>query len=91
MKRIYKYRLRPEAESMTITGLVQVLSLAVQHEEIVIYALIDLDSSTTTRVDYRVYGTGHDLEDTVVETYRFLGTANLNNGALMFHVYVKQE
>lgn len=86
MKRIFKYPL--PVRDLVFLDLplgAQVLSVAVQEGSIVLYALIDDAEKQTDRQAFRVVGTGHLCED--VLGMRFLGTVNLHNGALMFHIF----
>jgi len=92
MKKVYKYTILRTSQSTVEDHLLlprgaQILSVAEQRDEIVLYAVTD--NLQTEYENYRIHiaGTGHPLPDDI-DTARFLGTVNLMEGSLMFHVYV---
>jgi hypothetical protein len=68
----------------------EILSVAEQHNEIVVYALVAVtdEDMSKRKVDIHVIGTGHYIKKSIKE-YKFLGTVNLYNGRLMFHVFYR--
>jgi hypothetical protein len=84
---IWKYTLKAETSQMVEVPFgAEILSLKTQGDDIVIYALVDTQETYTTSIEVRVYGTGHYIDVNIAD-YRFLGTAKLHGGALMFHVF----
>lgn len=90
MNLIYKYVLDPRADKLEIKGLRSVLSVMEQNNEIVLYAQVDDEENSLATIGYRIYGTGHKIEEKIILYYRFLGTVSLAGGRLMFHVYTSR-
>ena len=84
MKAIYKYMLHPYIKMSLPTG-AEILSVAEQRENIVVYALVNTTADDSESHEFVVLGTGH--EATRVTGFNFIGTVNLSKGALMFHVF----
>jgi hypothetical protein len=90
VKTIYKYPLRAlPLEQISIPGLDKILSIGVQDNQIVLYAIVDQNVADVSVVEVFIFGTGHQLLN--LNSLVFLGTANLLNGKFMFHVFYKQE
>lgn len=86
MKRIYKYNLEStDKQIISLPYNSQLLSVAEQYENIVLYALVDTKEAKTKDVTIIIHGTGHNADD--VDAAHFLGTVKLMNGGLMFHVF----
>lgn len=86
MRKIFKYVIPVTDDSiLPIPEGAKILSVANQHDSIVMYALVDPEK-TTKRLNIRVCGTGHTLDDHI-EQMTFIGTVNLHGGRLMFHVF----
>jgi hypothetical protein len=66
----------------------KLLSTETKGDDIVVYALVNTEQTQKEYKDVRVYRTGDKISDVITE-YNFLGTANLYNGSLMFHVFYK--
>lgn len=87
---IWKYTLIPATTNIVKMPLgAQILSVDTQNDEIVVYALVDTEENIVTELDFKTYGTGHQI-DINIHNYTFLGTAKLQNGSLMFHVFYKR-
>jgi hypothetical protein len=88
MKTVYKYVLEVvDDQTLSLPIGSQVLSVATQDDDIVLYALVDPDQPTTIRYGIRIHGTGHPISN--IDGHAFLGTVNLYGGRLMFHVFWK--
>ena len=84
-KQVWKYTL----DSMTTNVIsmplgARIISVDSQREEICIWVLVDTDEKKTMIHRFVVCPTGGDIPETVEY---FLGTAQLQNGALVFHVF----
>jgi hypothetical protein len=93
IERIYKYMLKAETtQLLELPAGAYILSVAEQHERIVIYAQVKPDVVETDYHMVWVFGTGHDIDHKVFANRRaeFLGTVKMQGGALMFHVYVER-
>lgn len=85
MYRIYKFQLEvTDIQIINLSKNAHVLSVQVQNGIPCIWALVKTDS--VLDVPYRVntYGTGHCVSD---HPGSFLGTYQLHDGALVFHVF----
>lgn len=81
-KTVWKYTLEPEITLHMPRG-AGVLSVHAQGAEVCLWALVDPNAEAEPR-RFVVAGTGHALPD---EPLRFLGSAHLHDGALVFHVF----
>jgi hypothetical protein len=88
MKSIWKYVLQPvDVQSLTIPKGSVILTAQIQKDKICVWALVDEYSELETRV-FRIIGTGHGVDD---EPGRFLGTVQLHEGRIIFHIFVKED
>lgn len=88
MKRILKYTLDiVDYQELTLSENSKILSVANQRDNIVLYALTD--ELTTCTYSIIMHGTGHPADDVIGA--QFIGTVNLYNGALMFHVFARRK
>jgi hypothetical protein len=88
MKRVYKYVLKATDEQVVEIPSINILSVESQLDDIVVYALVDIDNPTHSRYTFRVHGTGNDIKNDI-DSFKFLGTVKMYNGSLMFHVFYK--
>lgn len=91
MNSVWKYTLKIQEEQiieMPVSS--KVLSVESQGDEIVLYALVDKTAQETSKKTIRVYGTGHDIPESI-HLFDFLGTVKMYNGSLMFHVFHKNS
>lgn len=82
MKTIWKFTLQPECELEMPKG-AELLSVREQGEDICLWALVDPTADKEVR-RFRGFGTGHDVPD---QPMKFIGTAHLHGGSLVFHVF----
>jgi len=88
MKSIFKYPLKvTDTQKISIPNSGEILSLQVQNNIPCIWVLIhDLnDKDKTTECVINMYGTGHTFEENGF--CEFLGTFQLKEGLLVFHVF----
>jgi len=87
MKTVWKYRV-PVADDFAIDMPVgtQVLTMQMQRGQPCIWALIDakVDAPFEQR-KFRMFGTGHEIEEDIEMSY--VGTFQIGNGLLVFHVF----
>jgi len=95
MKKIYKYELTPcgdgYVDCLSLPKSAKVLSVIGQENSIYLYALVDTEDTLQKMINYKVYPTGQEVDDYVLDdfnSYVFLGTVTLYNSRLVFHVYV---
>lgn len=85
---IWKFPLRAvDEQTIGVPRGGQILSVAVQRGTIVVYALVDPKAPFENRV-VRIHGTGHSCD---LDGFRFVGTALLVDGDLVFHVFVNEQ
>lgn len=89
MKSIYKYKLHPDIKSIIVPGGAEVLSAVARDNEIVVYAIVDTNDKTVKEVDYLVFGTGHILDESKLEGFKFLNTVVIADNGLIFHIFVE--
>jgi len=86
---IHKFLLPLEATGVIeITGIESVLSVAVQNNNIVLYAMINTEDPAKYQVGYAIRGTGQEADD--VWHMKFMGTMTLGGGSIMLHVFVQK-
>lgn len=91
MQTVWKYTLAAkEWQTIEMPLGAKILSAEEQNHQIVVYAAIE-DTKTDMFEDREiiVLGTGHETHYDLNE-YRFLNTVKMENGSLMFHVFVKK-
>lgn len=74
--------------TIPITGLVRVLSVAVQRDNLVLYAIVRLGDKAVTTVPVMIKGTGHPFDLLAEESWEFMGTHVTRGGDLIWHVWV---
>lgn len=90
MKKIYKYTLKPtDFQILELPKKSNIISVIEQKNQIVLYAIVNDDISETELYDIIIKETGHDLPENF-DLYTFLGSVNLINGSLIFHVFYKK-
>lgn len=91
MKKIFKYSLAVTDDQQVVLPLgTKVLSVAEQHGNVVLYAVVNESEHRVEHREVRIHGTGHNCSETLDDyNFNFIGTVKLQGGALMFHVFVK--
>lgn len=88
-KKIYKYKLETvDFQHLELPKGSKIISVLEQYNDIVLYAIVDPDIKDIEFYDIAIKGTGHDFPEKL-DTYTFLGSVKLMNGALIFHVFYK--
>lgn len=86
MKRIFKYALAVEdQQSIVMPSGAEILTVQMQGGEPQVWALVD-DTNDKHQRTFLIFGTGHPVID---NPGNYVGTFQLRNGALVFHVFVK--
>lgn len=89
MKTIWKYPVPAiDAFSITMPAGAQFLAVQAQHENAQSWWLVD-DDALLKRRYFRVHGTGHEVYSPGALT--FLGTFQLNDGELVFHLFEERK
>ncbi len=91
MKRIFKYPI-PFEDDITLQLPIKskILTFQSQNGEPCVWVLVD-DIYEDTKVSYRfrMIGTGHPIPD--ADSLDYIGTAQFNNGRLVFHLFILGE
>lgn len=86
-KKVFKYLLDVATYQFIRIPSTNILSVAEQGNNMVVYALVDTEIAPV-QYEFAVIGTGHTiLQD--IDAYNFLGTVKLHDGKLMFHVFFR--
>lgn len=88
MKRVYKYEVPIQDQfALQLPVGAQVLTVQTQYGDAPrLWALVDADSAVTELRSFILRGTGHDIEEPV-DRLIHCGTFQLQDGALVFHVF----
>jgi len=87
MKKIFKYPIaKVDRQELVLPKGARILSAINQSEEIMLYALVDPEADHEERSIY-IQGTGWEAADDILEKLQFVGTVELQSGALVFHVF----
>lgn len=88
MQSIYKFKLQPNANSVSIIQIqkgAQILHVAYQGSDFQVWALIDKDAKLTNRIFF-IFGTGWEIgKNESFDNLKFVGT--VFTGPLVFHVF----
>lgn len=86
MKTIYKYPLKIQDKQIVSMPIgAQILSVQVQGEVVCIWALVE-PRLPKREIEFQMLGTGHDAGH-INANYLHIGTVQLDNGKLVFHVF----
>jgi len=89
---IYKYTLEiNDKQELELPHNAVILSVANQHESIVLYAMIDTkEEEKQDAYEIYIHGTGHEISVEERNNAVFLGTVKLLDGKIMFHVFYRK-
>lgn len=85
MKSVYKYPI-PHHGFVAMPAGSKILSLHTQHNLVCVWALVDPSKEIVAR-RFRIAGTGMPLDDSLVGDLAFVGTALLDAGHTVVHVF----
>lgn len=89
MKTIYKYPIQVITENLVIMPEgAEILTVQTQKGIPCIWALVDKKQENKETKIIEVFGTGHDIHDLMHgQTRKYIGTFQLHQGELIFHVF----
>ena len=88
MRTIYKYEIETtDTQVLKLPQGAKILCVQVQNEKPCIWALIDTYEDDLYAHTITIVGTGHSVPDNF-GAHNYLGTYQLQGGALVFHVFV---
>lgn len=91
MQTIYKYEVPIEDEFVVeLPESAKILCVQVQHGEPFFWALVDTANQPERR-RFSLRGTGHVLDEYLVESANYVGSFQLRGGALVFHLFDRLE
>lgn len=64
----------------------RILTVQIQRETPQLWALVDSETEKETRY-FRLSGTGHPLGEDYLRITNYIGTFQMENGALVFHLF----
>ena len=87
-KTIWKYQLEPiDNQDIEMPFNSKILTIQTQQEKPCLWALVDPSEKTEKR-HIEIFGTGHPIHYDIGDTERnYIGSYQLENGALVFHVF----
>lgn len=86
-KTIWKFELKTtDNQTIEMPANAEILTVQTQHEVPCIWALVDPTEPNEKRF-IKVFGTGHDVHYEMGLSRNYLGTYQLHNGSLVFHVF----
>lgn len=85
---IWKYELDPRSDviSLDVPNGAELLHVDSQHETICVWFELDPNDATEMR-HFEIFGTGHLIREDMGINRCHIGTIQLKNGNLIFHVY----
>lgn len=87
MSAVWKYTLKATSSQIVeMPAGAKVLYAREQWREVCVWALVDVDAPAVQRV-FWVYGTGQDIYGDKPTNAKYVGSAHLHGGALVFHVF----
>jgi len=87
MKRIFKYGIPPTDHFELVLPLnAEILTFQSQKGSFYIWAIVEEGSNDEKRY-FRLAGTGHDLTGDFPKIKKYIGTAQIADGGLVFHLF----
>ena len=87
IKTIWKFELETKDNILVqIPKGAKILTVETQHEQPCMWALVDPNKETETR-HFEIFGTGHPINYGMGVDRSYIGTYQLDNGGLVFHVF----
>lgn len=87
MKTIWKFNIvTTDRQTVSMPKGAEILCAQVQNGTVCLWAKVDTDAPSQLR-GIETFGTGHPMVEDVGATRRYIGTYQLRNGALVFHVF----
>ena len=82
---IWKYNIRiDDVQIIEMPKTARLLSVQIQHKMVAIWVMVNPKLPMVNRI-IKMAGTGHDMSSRIMGD--FLGTIQIENGALVFHVF----
>lgn len=85
-KEIWKYAITPNQKHLILPLDAEILAVQTQNNEPFIWCLVDPNEELESRY-FEIYGTGHQIHYDMGTERKYIGTFQLNNGDLVFHLF----
>lgn len=89
-KQIWKFQIKIGNTQVFMPNGAEVLSAQLQVDYIQLWALVD-PLKTIEPKYFEVFGTGHDIYCDMGISRKFISTVQMNNGALVYHVFERVD
>ena len=84
---IWKYKLTNSSrQTLFLPKGAKILTVQVQNIEVVLWVLVNPDNETEERIII-MFGTGNPIDTIFNEKIAYIGTFQINNGNLVYHVF----
>jgi hypothetical protein len=84
---VYKYELKlTDEQSVNLPKGAEVLTIQVQHDTPCLWAMVDPNAPKEARF-FETFGTGHVIRTDMGVERSYIGTYQIHDGALVFHVF----
>ncbi len=91
MTNVFKYVLTvADRQQVTVPGFVELLSVVVQYDNLVLYARVDQSREHAGCINVLITGTGHNIDQELVN-WRFMGSHLMMGGRLVWHVWTDND
>ncbi len=87
-KQVWKFPLSAGDNIIKMPKNAQILSFQLQGETPCMWVLVDPDAYQVKR-QFKIYGTGHNIECDMYSRLNFIDTIQMDNGSLVFHLFEK--
>ncbi len=83
--KIFKYLLKNEThQEIEVPAFAQILTVQVQGDQLCLWALVNPDLHSKSKLSIGIYGTGHALPD---RPGAYISTVQMLGGDLVFHIF----
>lgn len=84
---IHKYELVTGFNSIALHTGAKILDVHGQHGKLCVWAEVDTSKKGAVK-EFHVFATGHEIPNK--DELKYIGTAHMDNGYLVWHVYIKK-
>ncbi len=85
--KLWKYTFQPfDSVDLTMPKDAQILSIQIQKEQFVLWALVDPKRKSEYRF-FRVFNTGDDVDEKELQWLEYITTIQTGNGNNVFHIF----
>lgn len=90
MYTVYKYPLEvADEQELTLPAFAKILCVKDQHNDLVLYALVNTDAELLDKYKIYIRGTGHPINFPPAADY--LDTVVMFGGKLVWHIFIREE